>query len=178
MDISYNQPYFQWKGLSEISPYLRKAVLAAEDQRFLTHSGFDFIEMRQAIKEIFYKGKIRGASTITMQMARSVFLWQTRSLTRKVLEAYYTILVEAFLTKKRILEIYLNMVDWGPGILGAEAASQKYFHVQASDLTASQAALLAAILPSPHKWSPIRPSPYVLNRQKAILKNMLKMPLI
>jgi monofunctional biosynthetic peptidoglycan transglycosylase len=177
-ETTYLPPKLQWKNLNEISPNLKKAVLASEDQRFLAHDGFDFIEIRHALIEIFSKGRIRGASTISMQTARSVFLWKDRSLFRKILEAYYTFLMEFFLDKKRIMELYLNTVDWGPGVTGAQAASQRYFNIHASDLNPSQAALLAAILPSPHKWSVTNPSPYVQNRQRAILKHMNRMPRI
>ncbi len=167
-----------WKPLSQISPYLRKAVLAGEDQRFLLHNGFDLIELNQAIHDLFTKKGKRGASTITMQVARTVFLWPGRSWIRKCLEAYYTVLIELYWPKRRILEVYLNTVDWGSGVRGAEAASRKYFHASCSNISRDQAAILAAILPSPHKWSPIRPNMQVILRKKRILKDMKKMPLI
>ena len=168
----------EWKGLEEISPNLRRAVLAGEDQRFLSHHGFDFVEISQAIRDIIRKGSKRGASTITMQVARTVFLWPARSWPRKLLEAYYTFLMEIFLSKKRIFEIYLNMVDWGVDIRGAEAASRKYFDSSSATLTPDQAALLAAVLPGPHKWSVKRPNAHVRQRQKRILRDMKKMPLV
>lgn len=171
-------PHGQWRPLKGISAHLRRAVLAGEDQRFLSHHGFDFIEMNQAIKDIFLEKGTRGASTITMQTARTVFLWPDRSLLRKLLEAYYTVLIEIFWSKERILEIYLNTVDWGDGIMGAEAASRRYFHVPSSDISRAQAALLAAILPSPHRWSPTNPNVHVLRRKRRILKDMGKMPLL
>jgi len=174
----YQSPRYYWRSLGEISPHLVKAVQAGEDQRFLIHSGFDFIELNQAVQDFFPAGRIRGASTITMQAARTVFLWQDRSWARKSLEAYYTVLIEALWSKKRILEIYLNTVDWGTDVMGAEAASRVYFHTSASQLTASQAALLAAILPSPHHWSAADPSAYVRARQQKILNDMKKMPLL
>ncbi len=127
---------------------------------------------------MFSSRGIRGASTITMQTARTVFLWPERSWLRKAVEAYYTLLIELMWSKERILEIYLNTVDWGEEIMGAEAASQGYFLVPASRITRSQAALLAAILPSPHKWSPTRPNAQVLRRQERILKDMENMPLL
>ena len=167
-----------WLGLGEISPHIRRAVLAGEDQRFLVHHGFDLTEMGQAFKEFFSGKGIRGASTITMQVARIVFLWPDRTWGRKSLEAYYTLLIELFWPKKRILEVYLNTVDWGNRITGIEEASTKYFHVSPMDISPSQAALLAAILPSPHRWSPTRPGPEVLKREKRILRDMDKMPLI
>lgn len=167
-----------WKHIRDISPSMRRAVLAAEDQRFLWHHGFDFVELSHALQDI-YKGKRkRGASTITMQVARTVFLWPSRTWPRKIAEAYYTLLLETFLSKKRILELYLNTVDWGAGVKGVEAASQKYFSISSSHLSAAQAALLSAVLPSPHKWSVRRPNDYVRMRQQRILKDMRKMPLV
>ena len=168
----------RWRGLEEISPHMRRAVLAGEDQRFLAHHGFDLTEMSEAIKEVVSGKGVRGASTITMQVARIVFLWPDRTWKRKSLEAYYTLLIEIFWPKKRILEVYLNTVDWGNRITGIEEASTKYFHVSPMDISMSQAAFLAAILPSPHRWSPTRPGPEVLRRQKRILRDMDKMPLI
>jgi monofunctional biosynthetic peptidoglycan transglycosylase len=171
-------PDSEWRPLRKISPHLRRSVLAGEDQRFTTHNGFDFVEMNQALQEVLAGGRVRGASTITMQVARTVFLWPGRSLARKSLEAYYTVLIEMFWSKKRILEVYLNTVDWGEDVVGAEMASRKYFRTNASYLTAEQAALLAAVLPSPHHWSPEHPTEYVRERQKRILEDMRKMPLL
>lgn len=167
-----------WRSLKEISPHLRKAVLAGEDQRFLSHHGFDFTEMNEAIKDMASRKGFRGASTITMQVARTVYLWPERSWLRKGAEAYYTLVIEILWTKERILEIYLNTVDWGTGLMGVEAASQKYFHTSCLHLSPYQAAALAAILPSPHRWSPTRPNSRVLDRKKRIMKDMKKMPLI
>ena len=172
------QPKTHWQPLKKISPHLRKAVLAGEDQRFLSHRGFDFTELNQAIKEMALSKGTRGASTLTMQVARTVFLWPKRSWLRKAAEAYYTVLIEIFWSKERILEIYLNTVDWGSGLMGAEAASSKYFHRSSASISPHQAALLAAILPNPDKWSPTRPSAWVLMRQKRILKDMKTMPLL
>jgi len=168
----------EWRPLRKISPHLRRSVLAGEDQRFTAHSGFDFVEMNQAVQDAIAGGRVRGASTITMQVARTVFLWPGRSLARKALEAYYTALIEVFWSKKRILEVYLNTVDWGEDAVGAEMASKKYFRTNVSTLTAEQAALLAAILPSPHHWSPEHPTEYVKERQRRILEDMKKMPLL
>ena len=173
----YIIPKGEWRSLNDISPYLIKAVLAAEDQRFMYHSGFDFREIYRAVKDSYSDKKIRGASTITMQMARTVFLWHGRDILRKTVEAYYTVLIEFVMPKKRIMEIYLNTVDWGIGIRGAEAASKKYFHKKSSALTAEEAALLAAILRGPHTLSPINPDEYVIARQTRILKDMAKMNL-
>ncbi len=171
------RPQYQWRDLKDISPWLVKAVLAGEDQRFMSHHGFDFIELNLAIRDILSEGRVRGASTITMQVSRTLFLWPGRSLLRKITEAYYTVLLELFLNKVRILEIYLNVVDWGPGVMGAEAASQKYFQISSAEISPSQAARMAAVLPSPHKWSPKNPNRYVIERQTRIMKDMKKMHL-
>ncbi|MFC1892115.1 monofunctional biosynthetic peptidoglycan transglycosylase [Thermodesulfobacteriota bacterium] len=173
----YKGPDYQWKELKNISPWLVQAVLAGEDQRFGSHNGFDFIELNKAVKDILESGRVRGASTITMQVARTVFLWPERNWLRKALEAYYTVLIELFWTKSRIIVMYLNTVDWGSGIMGAEAASQKYFQVSALDVNQNQAALMAAILPSPHRWSPVKPNKQVVERKKRILRDMRKMHL-
>lgn len=176
-DKKYIIPEGEWRPLKDISPLLVKAVLASEDQRFMVHNGFDFEEINLAVKDIIESKRVRGASTITMQAARTVFLWHDRTVFRKLAEAYYTFLMELIIPKVRIIEIYLNMVDWGNGIIGAEAASKKYFNVSASDLNASQAALLAAVLPSPHRWSPNNPNRQVLARKRKILKSMDRMHL-
>ena len=171
-------PKYIWRPLNEISPQLKKAVLAAEDQRFISHHGFDFIEISEALRDMLNAGRVRGASTITMQVARTVFLWHGRSWWRKLAEAYYTVLIELSWPKRRILEIYLNTVDWGVGIMGAEAAADKYFKTRASSITSAQAASLASILPSPHRWSPTKPNRTLKERQKKILKDMAKMPVL
>jgi monofunctional biosynthetic peptidoglycan transglycosylase len=173
---SYHPPRYYWRDLDDMSPYLRQAVLAGEDQRFLRHHGFDFAELNQAIKDSIFEDRVRGASTITMQTARSVFLWPGRSLVRKGIEAYYTGLIELVWTKERILEMYLNMVDWGTGIMGAQAASKRYFHRDSRRLNRAQAAWLAAILPNPHKYSPASPTPYLTARHRRIMADMDKMP--
>lgn len=172
------QSFYTWRGLKEISPHLKRAVLAGEDQRFLIHHGFDFVEINQAIWDILLARRTRGASTISMQVARTVFLWPGRSWLRKLAEAYYTLLIEICWSKERIFEMYLNTVDWGNGIMGAEAASRRYFHRSSSLVTTTQAALLAAILPNPHKWSPIHPNRIVVERKGRIMRDMDKMPLL
>ena len=172
------RPEYKFKKIENISPHLRRAVIAAEDQRFLSHNGFDFSEIKNALKTLIRKKKLRGASTISMQTARSVFLLSSRSLLRKIAEMYYTVLIELFWDKERILEIYLNTVDWGTNITGAEAASQKYFSKSARHLTPAQAALMTAILPNPHKWSVRRPTPYLKTRQMQIMRDMHLMPLL
>lgn len=173
----HSPPQYSWRPLKEISPLLIKAVMAGEDQRFMSHHGFDFAEINQAVMGILRNRRIRGASTITMQGARSLFLWPGRNLLRKTMEAYYTVLMEIFLDKPRIIELYLNVVDWGTGVIGAEAASQKYFKVSAAQIDASQAAGMAAILPNPHKWSPTSLDSQAVERRKRIMKDMPKMHL-
>ncbi len=170
-------PVYRWRNYAEISPYLKRAVLASEDQRFLQHHGFDFVEMRKALRTMEKTDRIRGASTISMQVARTVFLWPDRTLFRKLAEAYYTVLIELLWSKKRILEVYLNTVDWGDRIMGAEAASRAYFGVGANHLSASQAAALASILPSPHRWSPKAQTAYFRRRRARILRDMPLMAL-
>jgi monofunctional biosynthetic peptidoglycan transglycosylase len=171
-------PEYNFKKLEDISPHLRKAVLAAEDQRFLSHNGFDFNEIKNAVKTLFKQKKLRGASTISMQTARSVFLLSSKSVFRKIAEIYYTVLIEMFWSKQRIFEIYLNSVDWGTNVTGAEAACQKYYSKSAKHLTPSQAALMTAILPNPHLWSVKHPSEYIKTRQAQIMKDMRLMPLL
>ena len=165
-------PHYEWRELKDISPSLIRAVMAGEDQRFATHNGFDFVEMDKAYKDILKNKRARGASTITMQLARTLFLWKGRNLARKGLEAYYTVLLELFLSKTRIIELYLNTVDWGTGIMGAEAASRRYYNISADDLTDNQAARLAAILPNPHGWSPTQPGRAARSHLDLILKYM------
>ena len=174
----YEAPYYSWRSLGEISPHLKKAVLAGEDQRFLSHHGFDLTEMDQAFRDFLIGRRVRGASTITMQVARTVFLWSGRSWIRKFLEAYYAVLIELLWSKKRIFEVYLNTVDWGEGIMGAEPASMTYFRTHSSRITPYQAALLAAILPNPHRWSPVYPNGIVKEKQRRILRDMGRMPLL
>jgi monofunctional biosynthetic peptidoglycan transglycosylase len=139
---------------SEISPALRRAVLAAEDGRFYLHWGFDFVEIRNALERAERGGRLRGASTITQQVAKNIFLWEGRSYVRKGLEAYLTLVLELTLPKERILDLYLNLAEWGDGTFGAEAAARRHFKRSAKTLTAEQAARLAAILPAPRRWSP------------------------
>jgi len=174
----YQRPHMAWRSLDDISPHLQRAVLAAEDQRFQHHNGFDLVEIQATLEDMITDGRLRGASTISMQTARTVFLPHARAILRKALEAYYTVLVELLWDKRRILEIYLNTVDWGDGIMGAEAAGRAYFDCSAQNLTARQAALLAAILPSPHRFSPTRPTRYLRQRARRIAADMPRMPLL
>lgn len=138
----------------QISPQLRRAVLASEDDRFYLHFGFDLVEIDKALEKRKRGGKLRGASTLTQQVAKNIFLWEGRSYVRKGLEAYLTLWLELLLTKDRILDLYLNLAEWGDGVFGAEAAARKHFGKPASRLTREEAARLAAILPSPLRWSP------------------------
>jgi len=158
----------RWKPLYEISPNLVRAVVAAEDARFCEHHGFDFEAMRKAFANNQRGRRLRGGSTISQQTAKNVFLWEGRSYLRKGLEAYFTLLIEGVWGKHRIMEVYLNSVEWGPGIYGAEAASRRIFKIPARRLSTAQAARLAAILPSPLKWQAARPGPYVARRSRRI----------
>ena len=139
---------------SQISPHLRRAVLAAEDDRFYLHLGFDFEEINKAIEKAQRGGRLRGASTITQQVAKNLFLWEGRSFVRKGAEAYLTLVLELCLSKDRILDLYLNMAEWGDGVFGAEVAAWTHFRKSARSLTREEAARLAAILPSPRRWPP------------------------
>ena len=157
-----------WRPMRAIAPSLPYAVIAAEDAGFCSHHGFDFNAMQKAAQSNEKGGKVRGGSTISQQTAKNVFLWPDRSYIRKGLEAYFTGLIEAGWGKRRILEVYLNVVEWGPGLYGAEAASQRYFKTSAAKLTPAQSARLAAILPSPLKWKAVQPGPYVARRTRKI----------
>ena len=160
----------RWKPLDEISPRLVRAVIAAEDAKFCDHNGFDFDAIEKAYEANAKGKKLRGGSTISQQTAKNVFLWPGRSYVRKGLEAYFTVLIEVIWGKPRIMEVYLNSIEWGPGVYGAEAAAQKNFGVSAAKLTPAQAARLAAILPSPLKWKAATPGPYVKRRSGKIGK--------
>lgn len=154
----------QWRPLHEISPHLRQAVIAAEDNLFCVHGGFDWQALRGEIGALLGGDRSRGASTITMQTAKNLYLWPGRSFVRKGLEAAYTPYLELVLSKSRILELYLNIAEWGPGIFGAEAAARHHFGKSAGALTQREATLLAAVLPAPRSWSPSQPSRNVANR--------------
>ena len=159
-----------WVDLGAISPALLRTVIAAEDARFFTHHGVDVDAVEEArTYNARHRGKRRhGASTITMQCARNVFLWQGRNWVRKALEAYFSVLIEALWGKRRILEVYLNVVEWGPGIYGAEAAARHYFRLPASQLDVHSAALLTAALPNPWRWNPAAPTVYLATRAATI----------
>jgi monofunctional biosynthetic peptidoglycan transglycosylase len=160
---------FEWVDRDRIARSAARAVMASEDQRFLEHHGIDFVSLDKALEDYRDGGGLRGASTITQQVAKNVFLWQGRSLFRKGLEAYFALLIELLWTKERILEVYLNVAEFGPGIFGVEAAAQEFFDSHAASLSASQAALLAAVLPNPQRLRAVRPSAYVRSRQAWIM---------
>jgi len=162
----------QWVPLSRISPWLPRAVIASEDTRFCFHHGFDFGEIGAAIERYRAGGRLRGASTLSQQTAKNLLLWPGRNLLRKAIEAYITVLLELTWSKSRILEVYLNIVEWGPGIYGAETAAVTHFHKPAAMLTRREAALLAAVLPNPRVLSPEHPSPYVAERVATIEARM------
>lgn len=161
-----------WESLDNISKNIPIAVIASEDQKFLDHNGFDFDAMQKAFKSNRKGKKIKGGSTISQQVAKNVFLWQGRSYVRKALEAYFTVLIELFWSKERIMEVYLNVIEMGVGVYGAEAASQYYYKKPASKLSKNQAAWIATILPCPLKYDPNRPSAYLTKRHARVLVEM------
>jgi monofunctional biosynthetic peptidoglycan transglycosylase len=162
-----------WVPLEQISPNLLRAVIASEDPKFLSHNGFDFEAIARAI-DANKKRRIKlGASTISQQTAKNVFLYPSRTYWRKGLEAYFTLLMETFWNKKRILEVYVNVIELGPGIYGAEAASQYFWKKPAKKLNLDEAQLFAAILPNPRRWNPKRPTNFVLRRRNFIRRNLV-----
>jgi monofunctional biosynthetic peptidoglycan transglycosylase len=170
--------YKKWVSLSKISNKMQLAVVTSEDQQFLWHHGFDLEAIEKAMKynekqKKRKRNKMRGASTISQQTAKNVFLFPARNFLRKGLEVYFTALIEIFWSKQRILEVYLNVIETGDGIYGVEAAAQYYFHKPAAKLTAPEAALIAAVLPNPRKYNAGNPSGYVLRRQAFILGQMM-----
>lgn len=158
----------EWKSYDEISDNLKMAVIAAEDQTFPFNEGFDLKSIEDAIDHKLEGGRLRGASTITQQTAKNVFLWPERSWLRKGLEAYFAILIDNIWGKKRVLEVYLNVIETGNGIYGVEEAAQLYFGRSAKNLDIVDSALIAAILPNPKLWSPAKPTDYLLGREKWI----------
>jgi len=164
-----------WVPLSRISPYLVKAVLIAEDDKFWSHEGFDYESIKQAVEKDLQSGRLKfGGSTISQQLARNLYLSPAKSYWRKIREALITWRMEQVLSKKRILELYLNVVEWGDGIFGAEAASRHYFEKPASELSPREAARLAVVLPSPRKLDPAGSQQYVESRAEVIYSIMLK----
>ena len=161
-----------WKDWDQISDNIKIAVIAAEDQNFADHWGFDFKAINRALIYNQKNRKIRGASTITQQVAKNIFLFSSRSWIRKGVESWFTVWIELIWSKQRTLEIYLNSVEWGEGIFGIEAASRHYFNVSASQLTQYQASLLAATLPNPRKWSPANPDDKIQKKAEWIRGQM------
>lgn len=159
----------KWVPTEEISPSVKRAVIRAEDAKFYIHHGFDIEAIQAAIKYNKTHKKQKGASTISQQTAKNVFLWPSRTWLRKGMEVYFTVLIEALWSKDRILEVYLNVIELGPGVYGVEAASKKYFHKKAKNLNNREGALMAAVLPNPIKFKISRPSAYVLRRQRKIM---------
>jgi monofunctional glycosyltransferase len=160
-----NPVHYSWREPSGISPYLGRAVIGSEDQNFCNHNGFDWKQINDAWRDYTKRHKaLRGASTLSQQTAREVFLLPVRSFVRKGIEAWLTVLMEALWPKERILTAYLNVVDWGHGNFGAEAAAENYFGVDASELTQAQAARLAAVLPNPERFKADKPGRYVRRR--------------
>ena len=162
----------QWVDWPQISSNAKVAVMASEDQKFPEHAGFDFNAMQKAWVKNQRGRKVRGGSTISQQVAKNLYLWPGASYVRKGIEAYLTVLIEALWPKQRILEVYLNSAEFGTGIFGVEAASQRYFRKSAARLTATEAALLAAVLPAPKRYLVNKPSGYVRARQAWIMRQM------
>lgn len=174
--------HYQWQPTARIANDMKKAVIASEDQRFIEHNGFDWQAIQKAYtynekQQKNRQTKMRGASTISQQTAKNLFLWSGRSWLRKGLEAYFTVLIECLWPKERILEMYLNIVEFGDGVYGADAAAQHFFGKPAARLTASEAALLAAVLPNPRVYQVEKPSVYIRGRQAWILRNMKQVSL-
>lgn len=169
------KPRKTWMPLEDMAPSMGAAVIAAEDQNFAEHFGFDWKAIEKALEHNERSKRKRGASTLTQQTAKNLFLWTGRSWVRKGFEAYFTLLLEVGWSKKRILEVYLNIVEFGDGIFGAEAAARAHFGKSAKQLRPQEAALLAAVLPNPHRFKASAPSPYILGRQAWILNQMRQM---
>lgn len=161
-----------WTPLDGISPHLVRAVIAGEDSRFCLHGGIDFDAIDKAMEEAENGGRLRGASTISQQTAKNAFLWNGRSWLRKGGEAWMTLVIETLWPKERIMEVYLNVAEWGDGLFGAEAAARERFGKSAKDLSPREAALLAAVLPNPHKWRVDPPGPYVRQRAATLRARM------
>jgi monofunctional biosynthetic peptidoglycan transglycosylase len=164
----------QWVPVKKISQSMIQAVIASEDNLFMEHNGFDVKQIRVAREEAKKGGRIRGASTISQQTAKNVFLWPGKSYLRKGLEAYFTILIEWIWGKERIIEVYLNSIEMGKGVYGVEAAAKNFYGKYAYQLTNGESALIAAILPNPLKRNPSKPSAYLQERQQNILSLMRK----
>lgn len=161
-----------WVSIDQISPKLPRAVIASEDNRFMSHWGFDFTELQKVVKDNKRGKRIRGGSTISQQTAKNVFLWPQSSWIRKGFECYFTVLIELLWSKERIMEVYLNSIEMGDGIYGAEAVALAHFHKTAARLTTSESALIAATLPNPRRYSSAIPSAYMRKRQSQIKRLM------
>ena len=161
-----------WVRLKDISPAMVQAVVASEDNNYMEHYGIDFEAVKKARELNKKRKRLIGASTISQQTAKNVFLWPDRTWLRKGLEVYFTGLIEIFWGKRRIMEVYLNVIEMGDGIYGVEMASQRYFHKPASSLSRPEAALIAAVLPNPRRWSPAAPTAYIQRKQQRILRVM------
>jgi monofunctional glycosyltransferase len=171
--VVYQEFYrYDWESSENISKWVGKAMVASEDQKFYDHFGFDVEAVQKALKDRERGRRVRGASTISQQVVKNLFLWPGQSWIRKGLEAGYTLWLELVLPKERILEIYINIAEFGYGVYGAEAAAQRYFDKPASELTRSQAALMAVVLPNPKKMKLDRPGPYMRGRQAWVLRQM------
>lgn len=162
----------RWQPLGNISPSMVRAVIAAEDQKFLRHSGFDLQAISKAYAGNRAGKKQKGASTISQQTAKNVFLWPASSYFRKAIEVYFTLIIELLWDKERIIEVYLNVAEFGPGIYGVESAARIYYGKTARQLTTREAAMLAAILPAPRRWNAARPTAYLLQRRQWIMRQM------
>jgi monofunctional glycosyltransferase len=173
--VAGKENYFShdWEPLENISVNLQKAVIASEDGTFLTHNGFDFIAMQKALKNNERGRRIKGGSTISQQTAKNVFLWHGRSYIRKALEAYFTVLIEIIWGKERIMEVYLNSIEMGNGVYGAQAAAEHWYRKDAANLTKKQAAGIAAILPNPRKYTATSSSSYI-NRRKDKIQRVMR----
>lgn len=172
LEYSEEEIRHEWVPIKEISPHLQLAVIASEDQNFVKHNGFDYKAIKEAIEENQQGRRVRGASTISQQTAKNVFLWPGRNWLRKGLEVYFTFLIEVFWSKERILEVYLNSIEMGRSVYGAEAASQVWFGKSAASLTPSEAAAIAAILPNPREFSANPASSYIEQRKSWIIRQM------
>lgn len=163
----------EWVNFNEIADNMKRAAVAAEDQLFLQHAGFDFKAIEKAYENnLKNKKKIKGGSTISQQTAKNVFLWPGRSYLRKGLEMYFTVLIELLWSKERIMEVYLNVIEMGDGIYGAEAASRAYYGHSCRKMSKAEAALLAACFPNPLRWTPLKASSYIQHRKYLIMKNI------
>jgi monofunctional biosynthetic peptidoglycan transglycosylase len=165
----------EWVKFANISDHMKRAAVSAEDQLFLHHMGFDIKAIEKAYESNGHSKRVKGGSTISQQTAKNVFLWPGRSWVRKGFEAYFTLLIEIFWSKSRIMEVYLNVIEMGDGIYGAEAASQSYYGKSCKSMTRSQAALLAACFPNPLRWTPKKPTKYINHRKYLIMRNMRRL---